>query len=777
MKKRLRLDKRKNNLLKWKGSMRILLAGLAGISVDVYADTPIGIIGGQDNASNAYAALVLQSGTLAPIAGLPASSVINSVAINQSEFSLIGGQNQNTGTAYAATISSNGTLNPLSLSITGIINAVAVNQGSTGLMGGQDYSLDSGYAAFIMPDGTITPSSGFADITANTASTLTAAINDMSVGLVGGEGDNAQPYAAYLALDGTVTEIPLQSMTSYAGQISTAALNAQGNGIIGGYFLGNAAYAAFVTPAAGPPIALSPLPMGGGGINSVAINDMGIGLIGGYDNAGNAYAGYSTPDGVVTPLFGSPFTGGINSVAMNASGAGIIGGQNGSDLYAALVQQDGTVTSVITDSIGGQINWVAINDPGIGLIGGLNTDDSDAYVALVAPNGTLTVLDADSVATISSVAIAGTSSILNAAIPQSIGPYLSVAYTQLAAIYALETRFLGFNNTGTQTGGSEIALQTWNADELLASNETCFIPRPETYCRKQPRPKPFCEPVEVFCEKNSIWFAPFGNYVFLQDQGKIPSYNNQIAGALLGYDHQASNYLVGACLGYAFNYVSYGKEQGHGKVQEEMVSFYGSYLREHFRLNGALWGGFYQFWNTRHTLSLITSKSKTHGWILSPHLEMASPWAIDQDKYYLVEPFFTLDWINSWQHRFTESGKAGFNLKVGNLYSSLLQSEVGLRFYETFPYGWGDFCLLEKVSYVNQAPFHVNSVTTSFVGSASSFPIAVASNKVENLGALELIASFIPKNTAYPYGGIAFQAMANGSYQSYFASLFLGIDF
>jgi outer membrane autotransporter protein len=156
---------------------------------------------------------------------------------------------------------------------------------------------------------------------------------------------------------------------------------------------------------------------------------------------------------------------------------------------------------------------------------------------------------------------------------------------------------------------------------------------------------------------------------------------------------------------------------------------------------------------------------------------MASPWAMDGKNRYFVEPFFSLDWINVWQDSYTETGKAGLNLKIRDWYSSLLQSEAGLRFYERFAYGWGDLCLEEKLSYINQAPFHFNSVVTSFVGAASSFPIAVGSSRVENLAALQLSGSFEPKNRSYPYGGIDFQVTGNGSYQAYFVNVFCGKDF
>ncbi len=117
------------------------------------------------------------------------------------------------------------------------------------------------------------------------------------------------------------------------------------------------------------------------------------------------------------------------------------------------------------------------------------------------------------------------------------------------------------------------------------------------------------------------------------------------------------------------------------------------------------------------------------------------------------------------------------NLVVGNIYGSLLQSELGCRFYERFEYQWGTFSLEEKLSYVNQAPFHFNSVTTAFVSSASTFPVAVGSTKIENLGAFQITGSFNPRNQAYPFGGLSFETMLGSSYQSYFLSLFCGMNF
>ena len=761
MKRRRFSNKQKSKILLWEDPMRILLASLAGISVGVYADVPSGILGGETSGSASYAALVFSSGALTSISGLPATtSEIYGVAINATGTSLIGGLDASSN-GYAAFVSPTGMVTSLPVSFSGgTILSTSINDSGAGLIGGTMGYAGGGYAAVISSDGTvIAPSLSINGI-------HSVSLNSSGVGLIGGEGLGTIAYAAFIIADGTISEIPdLPSIE--AGVINGVAINDLGNGIIGGYSNSESnAYAAFVTFNDGLPPSPTVLAIESiGTINSVAINSSGVGLVGGNDTTPNLYAAYAATDDTITPLFEASLAGFIQSVAINESGTGLIGGQReSSNLYAALVLPNRTVTPLISGVIPGIINSVAINDAGVGLIGG--QQGSEGYAALVAPNGMLTTLNVSSELLINGVAL---NDITSSATPQSSGPYLSAIYTHLAAISALDAHFVEQNRNWIQTRGAEIAQADLAHNEAnLACNETnlAFGSSPSKKQQAAKSPK-----------KNSIWIAPFGDFVYLKDQGVIPSYSNEIGGVLLAYDYQGSNYLLGASLGYAFNYIHYSSNIGHAKLQEEMACFYGAYYGNHFRFTGALWGGIYQLSNTRHTLSIITSTGKTDGWILDPHIEFATPWAMDKRGLYLVEPFCMFDWINSWQSHFTESGTAGFNLKMGNLYGSLLQSEAGLRFYERFAYGWGDFNLEEKVSYVNQAPFHFNAATTSFVGSASTFSIAVGSSKVENLGALQLTGSFVPKNSSYPFGGFSMQTTANSSYQSYFVSLFSGINF
>lgn len=731
--------------------IRICLAGLAGIGTAAYADLPNSIIGGQES-NNSYSALFAPGG--APLTTLPLSSsgMIQSVAINNSGVGLIGGEGNGdyptNNYPYAGYVSSDGSVRSL-LDITtqGYIYSVAINDAGNGLIGGRTIPDNRAPYAALVLSGSVQVLTGLPD----TAYLKSVAINNSGVGLIGGEGDNDSNYmyAAIVAANGDVTRISNTPATS-EGLITSVGINDAGKGLIGGW--SNGPYAAFVDPDTHLAAELSPLPINGQ-ILSVAINSGGNGLIGGYSSG--AYAGSVNAAGVVTAIIDSSFDGSIYSVAINDTGAGLIGGNNSSNPYAALVAPDGGLNPLSLSISSGSINSVAINQAGVGIIGG-QYDSSIKYAALVAPNGTLTLLD-PALGSINSVAI---NDLTNSATPASIGPYYGAIFPQLGAISALETRFIEQNRIWKQTTSAEVAELDHHFD-LVGYGK----PLPKHSAPQQPK------------KNNSIWIAPFGDYVHLKAQGEVPQYTNEVAGILAAYDHQSSNYMVGGALGYAFNYLHYSESLGHGKINEELACVYGSYYQDHFWLDAALWGGLYQFHNERHTLTTITSTAHTHGWILSPHFEMAMPWEMDQNKNYFVEPFVMLDWVNTWQKHFTESGPSGFNITMDGLYGSLLQSELGLRFYEKFQYGWGRFLLEEKLSYVNQAPFHFKDVSTFFVGSASSFPIAVGSTKVQNLGSAQLTGFFVPNNQSYPYGGFALQAMANSNEQSYFASLLIGKDF
>jgi|GEM_PF-538044 len=712
------------------------------------AQDVLALIGGQSETSG-YLAQISSTGELTSF--IPSSYTIISLAINNSGYGITAGTNP----AYAALISPQGEFTPL---ISGSqISSVAINNSGYGMIGGSSPN----YAALVTPEGVLTPLSPAAAIS-------DVAINDSNYGIIGGQVHSA-PYAAYAALvfpNATLQVLPngTANLPSY-GIINSVAINNSRQSIIGGQDQDSGqAYAALVSSAG----SVQNLPNAGGTGNlplvgfiySVAINNSGSSIVGGVDsNSGQAYAALVSSAGSVQNLPNAggtgnlPLVGGINSVAINDSGISLIGGTDHNKPYAALVSSSGNVQN-LPDNGGagnlpstGAIYSVAINSAGIGIIGGVDGQNNIAYASLISPGGNVTNLSLpDSAREIDYVAI--NDKILASTIPQSIGSYSSAIYSQLSFAKALQSHFLPSAHRLHPKQNEEIGFLA-DAEENIKTK----IIRPSSY---------------------SLWVEPFGSYIHLNHAGSIPKYSNSIGGALAGFDYRYTDLLFGGGVGYAFNYMK-TKNQGHGKIQEELACIYSSYIMECARIDGALWGGLYQVDNVRHTLGSIHSTSATHGWILSPHLELAL--YHDYGCNSTVEGFVSLDWTNAWQRHYAEHGISGLNVVMKRLYTSLLQSEAGLRFYETFQCGWGRCILLEKASYINMAPFHVQKQNTFFVGSSSTFPVATASQKMQNLGSVQFSCALSPDNQSYPYGILNLEGEFGSSYKSFFGSLEIGKNF
>jgi hypothetical protein len=211
----------------------ILLASLA-----LYADVPLGIIGGTSGAETAYGAFVFSTGDVLSLPLDEPLSYLNALSINSKGLGLIGGQEG--GDPYAAFAISDGTLTPLSLGLSGgEILSTDINRNGEGLLGG--YS-SGGYAAFITADGVIR------SVSFSTAGIASVSLNDAGIGLIGGQSDSGtMVYAAYVDSSGMATEIT-GTPTGDTGNIYGVSLNDLGNGLIGGRFI-SSPYAAFVTEA------------------------------------------------------------------------------------------------------------------------------------------------------------------------------------------------------------------------------------------------------------------------------------------------------------------------------------------------------------------------------------------------------------------------------------------------------------------------------------------------------------------------------------------------
>ncbi|MBX7066159.1 MAG: autotransporter outer membrane beta-barrel domain-containing protein [Parachlamydiales bacterium] len=729
----------------------------------------LAIIGGQDGVPTAFAGLFDLNGneiTLSPsISSLfPPNSSTQGVSINQSGLSLIGGDTMNAG--FAAYISSSGSVNPIPINLPqGKIYAVSINSSGLGLIGGQNTNIADTYIAMVdQASGVLIQ---FPTLGLN-AEVSTVALNNLGVGLAAGSGSPNPTFVALVDSGGSFTRFDsMNSPLPALGSLYSVAINDSGLGLVGGDNGGSVPFCAIVHPDK-TLTSISNLPTMGQ-IYGVAINSSGTGVIVGVDltmtNPG--YAAFVDSSGNLTRIDSITAAipdGILYGAAINDSGTTLIGGQQTplpSSAFAAFVYPDMTA-KVITGlpTINANIYKTAISPEGIGLIGGFN--NGAPYVALVAPDTTLTLLSVPITGDLFSLALPG---ILAAVVPESLGLFNSIPNVLFDLSQVLGSHYMIHHKTETFD-----ALEGSTGNDI--SSEIGLLADAH-----------FKGGLDQPCCKNgnfSLWGGLFGNYVRQEAEQKIPTFTNEIAGAIAAFEYEfngTQNAVVGGGFAYAFNYVHFGRGIGHASINQEFALVYGSINKDHFFMNLALWGGIYQSSLERHSFPNITSRSTPSGWALSPHLELAVPLYNRGNGWFMAEPFAMFDWANNWQSHFREHGSSGFNVVMSNQYASLLRSEAGVRFYEIIKCGWGRCIFEEKGSYVNKAPFGTSTSSAFFVGSISSFGIETFSSKVQNLGVAEVSCNFIPCDPKFPYGSIHFQGEFGSSFQSYILMLETGKDF
>jgi hypothetical protein len=747
--------------------LQFFVYGFLLLSNVLWSDVNV-ILGGGSSTPTPYLTYGSQNGTTTPVALSFPTGYIKSVAGCSSGDSLIGGQNG--ASAYVAQVSPTGVVTSLNTSAS-LIRAVAMNDSRLGLIGGVNGT--SGYAAQVSVNGTVTPL-----FSAASSGIYSVDINSSGKGIICGYTGGSNSYAALVAPSGSLTVLGTPGLATLFG----CDINNGGNGILGGISFGNV-YAARVSSGGGVTFLTF---TNTGRLWSVALNDSEQAIMGGQTNSNIAIAGIITAPSTTVTNLGLGFTGIINSVAINSSAVGIIGGQNGSNAYAAFVSPTGVVQQISLSSAG-NINSVAIHDTGIGLIGGQIA--SNYYAALVAPNGTVTPFSLPAISgQIYGVAFTNLPAV-SPVIPESFGPFGSLArvvfdcsdvmvehsalfhknFTFARMDHFYETKRWKSEEIGlVADAGLEIGMSPLTNEESISSEHL-----KNSY--------QFPSSIEPKTKKNSVlvWATPFADYSRQEAEGKIPAYSNKIIGIVAAAEYQFlenRQAVIGGGFAYAFDAVHYFQRIGHGEIHQELALVYGSWNRPHFFLNLSLWGGCFQMDNRRFSLDQIVSKSKPHGFLLSPHLEISFPF-YKNSSWFLIEPFVLLDWANSWQKHFHEYGSSGLNIALKGQYSSLLRSEAGLRFYEILRYKWGRFLIEEAMSFVNKKPFHTRSNRAFFVGSLSSFSVETVSSKMQNLAMAHISFHFFPNKERYPFGALMLQSEIGQKSSSYLLFLTMGKNF
>jgi uncharacterized protein with beta-barrel porin domain len=794
----------------------------------VSAET-IGIV----NGSPAYVALLDDSGVVAPVTLPSYVAVISEVDMNNSALSVIGGQIVG-GLVWDALVSPSGDITPFSTneSLARQTHTVAINASGNSIIAG-----GSGNPIGVIADSM--GNAEFLEIVrCNVGGTIqSAALNNSGFMVLVGDSAGKGIYIGRgVSGSTTVEQVYCDTSPPFASSsLITASINNQNLAIVGGYNNYNAYTALFDASAASPVLTVITLPFTPGGgpsinssINSVAINNSGTSIIGGVDNTtGAPYAALVDASGELTPsLSGTPLPtlGIINSVDINSTiDYAILGGKDSSNpsAYAAFVTASGAVHPIsgLPTGSSATINSVSINAWGVALLGG-TSDGTDAYVALATPWSGLVEIPTNASHVIDSVSIRNYFP-FGGALSKLLGQRRTITGNDLIFARYITNEapqkipyFLPSLFTGTLADALQNAAPTRNALSLFAVNNNLFFlsnslsmySRNRSHSTKPVDPsssnsalmawnfapfakkgKRLCPPATPPEEKKrpfTLWLEPIGAVVWQQEQNQTVGFQPSVVGGILGLERSiGSTAQVGGGVAYTFTHIHEESNSGFSNINQEYLFLYGGWSQWNFYIDAAVWGGLFQTDQVRlihMTRFDFRSSSSPHGTQVSPHLEvgynLARTWGSRNQFTAIVDPFAMIDWPNSWQERFTETGDGPFNATQKANHSSFLRVESGLRFYETFRFQAWVLTLEEKGSYVYRHPYHFGSVEAFLVGSPGSFTLETL-NSTQSLGAVEVSCCFEPMCPAYPYGSVGYQGELGAKYQSHQLTLEIGWKF
>ena len=722
---------------------------------------------------------------------------------------LAGNSNLNEYGPVAAGITTSGDLKEIILaSSPGFFNSCSINQIGYGLIGGAKGAPQEPYLITINPQGEVAVIPK--NFLFNLGQIVSTSINMTNVGLIGGNLDgpsNLLQYVAKINQDSTIVPI----IDSDIGRITSVFLVDSGEGLVGGAYDAPEKFYLSKISETNNVLNLMPAQIDKlGAINSVALNDHHQGVAGGiYTPTPSGYFPYGVLVDKDNTVIEINLAGGTDeycySVAINDQGTAIFGlykrGVSGN--YAAIADFNNNLNFINPADFPstGIIRGVAINNAGLCVIAGAGFDNSP-IAAFIYPNGEIKRIDPSKLipeggfysAALSEqgVCLLGGESYLDpyplfAAIVAPDGTVTKLPNIQGGpSIFSVSMGNLGVPTTFSSSSASTPLI---NLSSQVLSNHLITLKSPNgsnpsnVALLVDANPKLKTNNQLGSCSsrlndsKYDIWVAPMFYNSYQDAQSGWPKITNWVAGGIAGFDyHGFENGLIGGGFAYAFDRVNLGNSMGHSTYNEEFATLYGAWMREHFYINLAAWGGYYNVNNRRSNLLNTASTSNYDGWMLLPHMEVSIPYYA-KECWFLVDPFVMLDWANNWQSSVEEAGPLGLNLVLEDSYSSLLRTEVGLRLSETLTRDWGNIVFLEKGSYVNKVPFGSQSTQATFVGGISSFGVETLNDRIQNLGVVQLCATLQPSNSKRPYASLNYQGEFGSSFQSHLISIEAGVNF
>jgi hypothetical protein len=216
-----------------------------------------------------------------------------------------------------------------------------------------------------------------------------------------------------------------------------------------------------------------------------------------------------------------------------------------------------------------------------------------------------------------------------------------------------------------------------------------------------------------------------------------------------------------------------------------VTSFYGTGMIGNGYIEGGLLGGYNRFHLQRNIAYggpipfCGTAKSSFNNWMMMPHLGGGYDWMLD---WGIVEPFGSLDWAISFQKGYKEKGATPLNTRIRRQTPSILRSQLGINFYETWDSAKHLCIFQESASYINKALFSTK-MRSSIIVAPSTAPAGVPTSfslwtydQVLNLGGIGFELFYKHKPTGF-FLSTTYQGEFGTSYMSNDITGTLGVFF
>lgn len=288
-------------------------------------------------------------------------------------------------------------------------------------------------------------------------------------------------------------------------------------------------------------------------------------------------------------------------------------------------------------------------------------------------------------------------------------------------------------------------------------------------------------------QKNyAFWGAGFGDFLSQDKQNSNPKITDTASGLMLGFDYYGyQNGIFTLSSGYVHNDISEKCCAGNGTSNGGVLSFYGTGNIGNGYIEGGFLGGYNRF-NMHRNITLpgplpfnATAVSSFNTWTLMPHLSGGYDWMMD---WGIVEPFGSIDWAVTFQESYKEKGAAPLNDKIKSQNPSILRSQLGINFYETWDCEKHAFIFQQSASYINKALFNTK-MSAAIILTPTAVPASAPSSftvwtydQTLNLGGIGGELFYKHKPTGFFLSG-AYQGEFGTSYMSNDITATLGVFF